>query len=80
MVQVTEALEQKMLFGPRQSHVDTDTRHSTCAAVLLQRCAVFLFLFHSATFSVGKMWDIFCGHCHKKQKSRHQNTATLWDM
>jgi hypothetical protein len=43
-----EPLERKMLFGPRQSHVDTG--HSTCAALLLQLSAVFLFLFHSDTF------------------------------
>lgn len=36
------------MFGPRQSHVDTG--HSTCAALLLQLSAGFLFLFHSDTY------------------------------
>jgi len=48
MFHVTGAVERKMLFGLRQSHVDTS--HNMCAALLLQLSAVFLFLFHSDTY------------------------------
>jgi len=76
MVHATETLEQKMLFGPRESHVDTG--HSTYAAVLLHFSAVFLFLFHSDTFfSWEDMGHILWTLSQKKQKSRHQNTVTL---